>query len=327
MKRRYNIIINFIRRFNINLRVLSAFMFILSLATNLSADFRKTGTAGYSFLKIPSTARHAAMGESCGSLIDHIGILPLFQNPAALGFQTSSSVGITYSPWIADINHQLAGFCYVGKSIGNFGVGLNYLDYGNIPHTEQASGLGQYRELGTYSAQSVAIGLTYARKLTDKFAYGLRLNWVEETIYHYSSSNVLMDVGVVYFTGFRSLRIGGFINNFGVDARFIGDTFKMPTELRLSLAYDLLENPNHFLTITSELSHPSDNIEHIHVGAEYRFMQSVYLRAGYKYPYDEDDASFGAGFYWKGNIFDVAALPFGRFPTVFRFSFQKELGR
>jgi hypothetical protein len=290
-----------------------------------AADFRNTGTAGYNFLKIPSTARHVAIGESAGAIVANAGILPLFLNPAVLGFQDRSVIGVSYSPWIADIDHYVAGVTLSLGSVGRVGLGIINLDYGSMSRTEQTSTVGEYEVLGVYKAQSLALGLTYSRKLTDKFAYGLRTNLVRETIYNYSSTNILLDMGIIYFTGFNSLRIGGFVNNFGLNARFIGDTFKMPTELHLSMAYDILDKPMHLITLSGELTHPSDNIERIHFGVEYQYNNTCFVRAGYKPGYDEDTFAFGGGIIWKKLFIDVAATPFGRFPSVYRLTLQKEL--
>ncbi len=311
-----------------NFRFARAGLFLLfAMIVNLNpvqAQFRKTGTVGYTFLEIPVTARQAALGQAVGSLVNHGAILPLFVNPATLGMQSGIGVGVTSSNWIADIRHHVAGVTFSTGSIGNFGIGINFVDYGDIPRTELTTSSGEYTSLGAYTAQSAAVGITYSRQLTDKFAWGLRTNWVRETIFEFSSSNVLVDLGVIYFTGFKSLRIGGYINHFGLDSKFIGDSFKMPTELRLSFAYDLLATENHFLILIGEVSHPSDNPERIHMGLEYQLAGFLFFRTGYKWNFDEDPFAFGAGIMWKKYMLDVAVIPFGRFPSVMYLTFQKE---
>ncbi len=298
------------------------------LVTELPAgQFRKTGTVGYNFLKVPVTARQMALGEAAGALTNASGIMPLFLNPAVLGFCESKGFGYAYTPWLADISHRAAGTYFSLGQYGSGGISLNYFDYGTITKTTHGGNLGEYRVIGNYTAQSLSLGVTYARRLTDRFAYGTRLHYVKETIDVYSSDNLLLDMGIFYHTGFNSLRLGGFISNFGVDARFIGDYFKMPTELHLSLAYDLIQNASHLLTLTTEVSHPSDNLEQIHTALEYRFAQHLYLRSGYKFGSDEDNFACGGGLSWQGFLFDVAFLPFGRFPGVFCFTFQKEFNR
>ena len=288
------------------------------------SQFRKTATVGYTFLEIPVTARQAALRYAAGSLVRNSGQMALFMNPAVLGFQTQSSVSISNSAWIADIQHYGAGFALTGERIGNFGVSLNYFDYGEIPQTELVSALGEYRRVGNYTAQSVSIGVSFGRQLTDRFAWGLRSKWIQERIHEFSSQNILIDIGVLYYTGFHSLRIGGYINNFGLDSRYVGDTFKMPTELRLSFAYDIWEKPEHFVTVIGEVSHPSDNPEKLHLGIQYQLHEILRFYAGYQYPADEDPYSLGLGLRMHGYTIDLALIPFGRFPSVFYITLQKE---
>ncbi len=283
-------------------------------------QLRKTGTVGYTFLELPVTARQMGMGEAVGSLDVFPGIMPLFINPGVMGFQRGSVLGVSSSRWLADINHYCAGIIIPTQTIGNFGISINYVDYGDFQLVEENA----VSATGTYTAQSLSTGITYARQLTDKFAWGLRLNWIHETIYNYSSQNLLMDVGVLYYTGFRSLRLGGYINNFGVDSRYIADAFKMPTELRLGMAYDLINGSTHAVTLCTEMSHPSDNPERLHLGLEYRYEHFLYLRMGYKYKFDEDPLSFGAGLSWLDYRLDLGVSPFGCFPTVYLITFQRE---
>jgi len=288
------------------------------------SQFRKTGTVGYTFLEIPVTARQAALRCAAGSLVKNSGQMALFVNPAVLGFQSRSSVSVSNSAWIADIQHYGAGLTVPGKRIGNFGLSLNYFDYGEIPRTELVSALGEYQRVGNYTAQSMSIGVSYGRQLTDRFAWGIRSKWVEERIHEFSSHNMLIDIGVLYYTGFHSLRIGGYIHNFGLDSRYVGDTFKMPTELRLSFAYDLLEKSQHFITLVGEVSHPSDNPEKIHAGIQYQIWNILRFYGGFQYPSDEDPYSVGFGLRMRGYTIDLALIPFGRFPSVFYVTLQKE---
>ncbi|MDD3807670.1 MAG: PorV/PorQ family protein [Candidatus Marinimicrobia bacterium] len=278
---------------------------------------RKTGTVGYTFLEIPALAYQASMGEAVGTTVEGGALLSLFANPGVLGLQRGWHFGANYTPWLADIQHNAVGLVIPAGLLGNFGVSLNVVNFGEMTHTNTDGII-----LGTYSAQSMALGLTYSRQLTDKFSWGIRLNGVREEIYSYHSQNVLVDLGVYYLTGFNSLRFAGYINHFGVDSKFIRDSFKMPTILRLGLAYDFFDSPEYRLTVATELSHSSDNPERLHFALDQRFLERFYLRAAYKTSVDEDPWSFGAGLLWGKVLVDASVVPFGRFPAVYSFGIQ-----
>lgn len=294
------------------------FLLFLLWSTSLQgSSFRKTGTVGYTFLEIPVTSRQAALGEAAGTVVNDAGILSLFANPGVLGMQNGYQFGVEQSRWIGDISHSAAGAVIPAGLLGHVGIGFNFVDYGSLDHTN-ADG----EQLGQYTAQSAALGLTWSRRLTDKFSWGVRLNAVQEQIHTYSSENLLLDMGVYYETGFQSLRFAGYINNFGVDGKFIRDSFKMPTVLRLGLAYDLWNSPVFLLTLAAELSHPADNPERFHLAVEQRIFDRFYLRTAFRNPVDEDAWSFGGGLVLKKIRADMAVIPFGRFPAVYYFGIQ-----
>lgn len=290
------------------------FLWTLSLS---GGSFRKTGTVGYTFLEIPVTSRQAALGEAAGTFVKDAGILSLFANPGVLGMQTGYEFGAEQSRWIGDINHSAAGVAIPAGLIGNLGIGINFVDFGNMDHIS-----AEGERLGHYTAQSIALGITWSRRLTDKFSWGVRLNGIQEQIQTYSSENLLVDMGVYYVTGFQSLRFAGYINNFGVDGKFIRDSFKMPTVLRLGLAYDVWDSPVYLLTFAAELSHPADNPERLHLAVEQQIYSRFFLRTAFRTPVDEDAWSFGGGLVWGKIRADMAVIPFGRFPTVYYFGIQ-----
>ena len=81
-----------------------------------------------------------------------------------------------------------------------------------------------------FDAGDVLIGMSYARSLTDKFSAGLNVNFVQETLADYKASSIAFDLGVLYDTGYRSLRLGMTISNIGSEMQFISDgqSIKLP---------------------------------------------------------------------------------------------------
>jgi hypothetical protein len=44
-----------------------------------------------------------------------------------------------------------------------------------------------------------------------------------------------------------------------------------------------------------DVTHPNDNMERAHFGAEFSFFDRLFLRGGYKLNYDDQKFAFGAG--------------------------------
>jgi len=287
-------------------------------------EFKKTATAGFVFLQIPVSARSAALGESSVALSD-MGASSVFSNAAGLGFnQGQHSFSASYSLWIAEIKHYAAAYAY-NSDFGVFALSAVAVDYGTMKKTKKTTGQKVYDVLGNFSANAIALGLSYSRALTDKFSFGLTVKYVREGIDDYSASNVLFDGGVLYYTGFKSLRIGASIQNFGVETKYINDPFKMPSVLKLGLAAEILGDMKSEYRVTGivEALHPNDGDERMNAGLEIGWKNMVMLRGGYKFFYDEETWSVGVGVSPSTQIpvsADFSFADYGRLGNILRFT-------
>lgn len=304
-------------------------VFLVMLTLNsiaIAQEFKKTATAGFTFLEIPVTARAAAMGEATIALSDNYSS-SLFTNPGTLGFATSNhSASFSYAPWFADIKQLASSYAYQ-SNFGVIGVGFIMFDYGSMPRTVIASGQKVYAVTGTFDAGSLAFGLSFSRKLTENFSFGLTLKYVQEKIDIYKATNILFDGGFLYYTGLGSFRIAGAIQNFGVNSKFINDEFKMPSLLRLGVASEVFGNDksDYKGTIVVEALHASNNTEKVNFGGEVSWMGSLFIRGGYKFFYDEDGYSFGFGVKNSSLFpiaFDYSLSDYGRLGKISRISLQ-----
>ena len=57
----------------------------------------------------------------------------------------------------------------------------------------------------------------------------------------------------------------------------------------------MLFRSGHLLTTAVEGVHFNDSSEKVNVGLEYKLMQILTLRSGYRFNYDEESFTFGAG--------------------------------
>jgi hypothetical protein len=305
---------------------------LASLAVSASAqEFKRTATTGFVFLEIPVSARSAALGEASVALSD-VGAEGVFVNPGAVGFSPRQhSVSFSYSPWFAEIAHYAASYAY-NSPIGVVAVSAVVMDYGTMDRFVRIPGSRSFESSGTFSAQSAAFGLTYSRQLTDRFSFGVSLKYVNETIDAYKASNMVFDGGILYYTGFSSLRLAAAIQNFGTDAKFINDAFKMPAMLRLGAAMEIVgdKDAETRLTALVDALHPSDATERINVGLELAWMRMLVLRGGYKFLYDEESYSVGLGWYGRESLglpvgISFAYSSYGRLGNILRFSLEAGL--
>jgi hypothetical protein len=184
-----------------------------------------------------------------------------------------------------------------------------------------------YEVTGTFDAKSLACGITYSKMLTERFSFGVALKYVQETIDTYRASNVLFDGGVLYYTGLGSFRIAASVQNFGVNAKFLNDEFRMPSVFKLGAAVDVTggDDADNRITLLAEALHPNDATEKINVGGEYSWRNTVSLRTGYKFFSDEETYSVGLGFCAQLSVpmvLDLSYSNYGRLGKISRLTLQ-----
>ena len=262
-------------------------------------DFSKVGTVGFVFLEIPVSARYQALGETGISLID-MASEGIFVNPALTEYSDNPiALNATYARWYVETDHMAAALTYRWPGIGTIGLSVMHFNFGEVTKTRNPTidDVGSYINLGTYTAGAYAAGLTYARRLTDQFSVGATFKYVREDIDIYSADNFVADIGFVYLMGFEDLRIGAFLQNFGLETVYANEKFRMPQLLKIGLSGELFGNltRSERLTLLAEMIHPSDANERIHLGMEGVLLNSIFLRAGYKFGYEDENYTLGMG--------------------------------
>lgn len=301
-------------------------------------NIERAGQSGWQFLKINGDARQAALGGAF-TAISNGDASSIFGNPASLSDVENIDAQINILEWVADISYQSLAVAYNLWDFGVVGVSVAMLNYGDIPETINApSGTSGTVPLITgnmFIANDIVAGISFAKKITDNLSIGGNAKWMRQKIAELSMSNWSLDFGTLYYTGFRSLRIAITARNFGPDSQFGGwseeyqtesDNVRMPLDFRAGIAMDFLDEPGsqHLLTVIAEGDHPNDGREKFHVGVSYAFDQTFFVRGGYKFNYDVQRFTFGAGITYPigvtvGSI-NYAYVDFGELSQVHMFS-------
>ena len=204
------------------MRLLSITIILLSF---LSAQFDNSGTSAANFLKIGVGGRAAAMGGAIVGNID--GPNSMFWNPAGIANASGVEFSINQNDWILDLKHSYFAVVFPGGKIGHIGFSVNYLDMGRMSRTTEFEPEGTGT---TFTATDIAIGFTYAKKMSDRFNAGLQLKIVQESISFTSASAIAVDAGSQYITRFSGLKIGMAITNFGTKMKLQGTDLKIDTD-------------------------------------------------------------------------------------------------
>jgi len=308
--------------------------FLLLPADAEASSFAKVGTVGAQFLQIGVGARGVGMGGAFIATADDPSAA--YWNPGALVKVAGTQAQFSGTQLYADILYGNGIVTYERPGVGTFGFQFGLLSSGDMDVTtvEDPDGTGE-----TFTCSDMVAGLTFSRMLTDRFSAGLTVKYVRETWDDVSAGGVAVDLGTLYDTGFKTLRIGMTIQHFGPeltpdgefttyfsgdDSLQVYDSYSMPMTFKLGMAMDVLQTANHHITVEVDGVHPPDNLEQVNLGAEYWFNNMFALRGGYRVNTDEEGLAAGAGFRIPMNgatlSLDYAYQDFNRLEMVHRAS-------
>ena len=243
------------------------------------------------------------MGETFVAVSDDISAL--YWNPAGLVQFKENGVTFSHTLWFVDTQLQFFGAVYHfgGSNAVGLSVASLRTDDMKVTTEVQPNGTGEY-----FRFSDIAIGLSFARQMTDQFSFGATVKYIEETLGALKMRGVVGDLGTFYRTGLGTSRFAVLISNFGAQispsgsVNLIGgrvaDSFQKfppPTLFRIGFAIEPIMTGTNRLTTSIQLNSPNDNSENVSIGAEYSFKEMLFLRGGYKFNVDAENYSFGAG--------------------------------
>jgi len=275
----------------------------------------------------------------------------LYWNPAGIASAKETTTHFFHLPWIADISFNYAAVIIPIQNIGVLGISATSVTMNDmrVRTIIYPDGTGE-----KFGANDIALGVSYGRRFTDSFSFGFNVKFIQQQIYHMSASTIAIDIGSLFITRNRNIRIGMNVSNFGekmhlegqdtkitfdIDEEQTGnndridahlDTWRWPLPLifRVGISTDLIESGAHVLSVSVDAVHPNDNVEYVNTGFEYAWREKVFMRAGRSTLFMEEAEhgwSIGAGVSHKlyKNIefkLDYVSRTFGVFGFISGFS-------
>ncbi len=294
-------------------KIISVVVILLVLTAPLVAS-NKVGTTAAQFLKIGVGSRAAGMGCAFVAVADDI--TSLYWNPAGLGRLDRHEAILLHTEWLADMSFDYAGLAVKMGNFGTLGVSITSLSMGEmmVRSELEPDGTGEY-----FGASDIAGSLAYSRPLTDRFSVGVNFKYIRQNIWHMSANGFAVDIGTIFTTQFKGMKIGMSISNFGTTMRMSGrdarayidinpeakgsndqipayrqmDAWSLPITFRVGLAMDAYSSENHRLTVALDALHPNDNSESVNFGCEYAFYNWAFIRVGWQSLFLNDDERGG----------------------------------
>jgi hypothetical protein len=276
---------------------------VFAQAQDLNQNVSKTGTVAAPFLEIPVGAAALGMG---GAFVSRSGdASTLYWNPAGASLLPHNELVAAHTAWIAETRFDYAALVVPLGEIGTFGLSFTSLsmDDMKVRTVELPEGTGEF-----FSAGDIAAGLTYARRLSDRFSVGFTAKYIQQTIWHETATAIALDFGTLFRTDLLGgLVIGASLSNFGtsmrldgrdmrqfgrVDETILGSNERIPSNIemeswdlpllfQLGVSFDAVTTEAYRWTVAVDAVHPSDNYESLNLGTELAYRNALFVRGGY----------------------------------------------
>lgn len=310
----------------------------------------KVGTVAAPFLEIGVGSRAESMGGAFVATADDASAL--YWNAAGIATLPKSEAIFMHSEFFGGFNFDYFGIVLPLGNFGTLGGSLTSLNTDDmlVRTVDRPEGTGEF-----FNSQDLAVALSYARRITDRFSIGFNFKFINQRIWRETAQGFAIDIGTLFVAGpNRNLRIGASLSNFGtkmqlegkdllvfhdvapgqegnndqIPARLQTDRWALPLFFQGGIALDVLQGENTRLTLASDFVHPNDNTESINFGAEYMIGNVLFLRGGYRNLFlkdSEEGLTVGGGVAanFLGNVrikFDYSYTDFGRLNNVQRFT-------
>ena len=285
------------------MRIFRQNLIILTLSTLLVGQ-SNVGTTAASFLDIGIGARSLSMGGAFTAVANDA--TALYWNPAGIANIQRPATHFYYTPWFVGIDFTHSAAVIPMGRAGAIGLSITStsMDEMKVRTIQAPEGTGELFEVS-----NLALATSYAKKLTDRFSFGLNIKLVQEKIWHMNANIIATDIGCLFVTKNKGIRIGMSISNFGnkmkldgydterdfdIDETIFGNNDKLDSHLdtqgwllplifRFGVSREIIDNEMHKLTLAGDAIHPNNNYEYMNFGVEYTFMGIGSVRAGQSY--------------------------------------------
>jgi len=294
------------------------------------------GTYLAASFEVAAGPRQAGFGGAFTGFADDA--MCVFYNPAGLKFIGGSEVHLTTSSWAAGISYQhlaygfrhsylpgIFAFSWAVMQMSPYHELTEYFD----PDSEFGIGIGDAVDAG-----DMQFGGSYCWDFGDGLSVAGTLKWYHLGMAQAFCEGVAVDLGVLWETRLRNLRLGASAMNLGPNNKWnrtgespgYGEEFPLPTSYRVGASIRLFDVVRHRVVVAADYVIPREgrwetfnvfdieidtrdfpyitwaylykNRHRMNIGTEYTFNRGrvfMFGRVGYRAGYDEEGLTLGAG--------------------------------
>jgi hypothetical protein len=201
------------------------------------------GNTVFNFLAQPYSSQVSALGGiNISNISNDVSLFT--QNPALLRTSMSGQLNTSFNSFLAGIkNYTLSAAWHQEKSNTNFGVGINYFNYGSVTETDAAGNI-----YGEFKPNDYVVQVAASKKYLEKWFYGVAVKFAASNYGLYKSSAIAVDLGLSYYDEQNKLQVGLAFKNIGTQLKAYDGANKeeLPFDLQLGITKRLINLPIQF---------------------------------------------------------------------------------
>ncbi|MBI2915980.1 MAG: hypothetical protein HYY07_03890, partial [Elusimicrobia bacterium] len=311
---------------------------LLSFILSASSAFAAAGKSGASHLKADIGARSVAMGGV--QFASEERVFSQFYNPALMAWMNQKEIGLQHNEYILDLKQDVASYIHpLGDAWGVAGGAVNYFGYGDITGYDS-----QGTKTANVNASDLVVSGSWGKKMSlelkglgvgvESLGVGASLKILRRNLGDVNALGFALDAGFVYpvrWGYLNGVRVAGAAQNLSNGMSFESSSDGLARVVRLGAVRSFWGKA---VTVGIDGVLGSGVGFYPAIGAEYKVLTMISLRAGYKgSSHLEKNFTYGIGFENPLFTVDYAFVPFGnleeshRVSVVYRFGKSREKPR
>ncbi len=297
------------------------------LVAQKESDTDKAGSVGFKFLNLNYGARGTALG---GLAAQASGAEALFWNPAGLASATGIGFTAGQTQWLVETSYNNVGFA-MPLAGGVVGAALMSVNYGDMMRSGWSGDTEFIFEAnqGSFTASDMALQVSYAKFLSDKFSVGGTAKTISEEIDGVKLSGIGFDIGTQFDVGYKNMRLGAVISNFGGDVSPVETEHEPDISLPMTFQFGIIGraygDDNMGLMAGLNVTKFADAAQRFAFNGEFTVMGMAKIRGSYSLGNTQAPLSIGGGINVAGFGVDAAFTNTADFGSVTQFSLSYSL--
>jgi hypothetical protein len=224
-------------------------VFLFTFCLLLSNAQTVGGLGVYNFLKLPVSARSAALGGGLYAVQESDPALALM-NPSMLNSSLHTGISINIVDYFSDAVYGNMNYIHHFKKTGTFNFGFNFASYGSFDGYDVFG-----NETGKFSAGDYALITGYGKEFIDStFSLGMNIKWIFSKYETYFSAGLGVDFAASYYNPQHDLALSLLLSNMGAQFNPYADTReRLPFEIQFSFSQKLKHLPVRYSILLQHL--------------------------------------------------------------------------